>query len=69
MSQIEVVPILYRGPFDLDAIKALVDGQSAVAGANHIREGVVVVAVNQRHVRGLGRVQLKVISNKFLEAA
>lgn len=61
------VPILYHGPFDLEKIKSLVDGPSTVQGAKHLREGVVIRPVNERQVRGLGRLQLKIVSNQFLE--
>jgi hypothetical protein len=61
------VPMLYEGMFDLDQLKALADGPSQVNGAKSIREGIVIKAVPERHVRGLGRAQLKVVSNKFLE--
>lgn len=62
-----VVPTLYKGPFDLEKIKTVVDGPSTVPGAKHIREGVVIRADKERHVRGLGRLQLKLVSNMFLE--
>lgn len=35
--------------------------------ANIIREGVVIKTVPERHVRGVGRCQLKIVSNVFLE--
>ena len=61
------VPRLYKGSFDLEKIMELVDGQSTVSGANNIREGIVIKTVPERNVRGLGRAQLKIVSNKFLE--
>lgn len=61
------VPVLYSGPFDEAKIKELVDGQSTIPGAKNIREGVVVRPIAERHVTGLGRLQLKLVSNKFLE--
>lgn len=64
---IETVPILFEGPFDAAVFKALADGQSTVSGAKNIREGVVAVPAVPRHVVGLGRLQLKVVSNAFLE--
>lgn len=64
---IEVVPILYSGPFDLDKIKALAEGPSTVSGAQNIREGIVIEPLPERRVPGLGRVQLKLVSNTFLE--
>ena len=62
-----VVPILYVGPFDEGVIRKLADGPSQVPGAQHIREGCVIRAVPGRHVTGLGRLQLKIVSNEFLE--
>ena len=67
ISPDKMVPHLFAGSFDLNQIKPLVDGQSQVPGANHIREGCVIRALNDRPVRGLGRAQLKLVSNKFLE--
>lgn len=64
---LETVPVLYVGPFDAALIHKLVDGPSTVPGAQNIREGVVVRAVNDRREYGLGRVQLKIVSNAFLE--
>jgi len=63
----EWVPILYRGPFDLEKILSLVDGPSMVHGAKHMREGIVIRPIVEREARNLGRVQLKIVSNKFLE--
>ena len=62
-----VVPFLYDGPFDLEEIKTLVDGPSTVPGAKNIREGVVIKSDPERHVRGVGRAQLKIVSLEFLE--
>ena len=60
------MPVLYIGPWG-ENVMQLADGNSTVPGAKHIREGVVVVAVPERRVPGLGRVQLKIVSNAFLE--
>jgi hypothetical protein len=43
-----------------------VDGKSAVDGKT-MREGFVIRPVKERHVRGLRRLILKVVSNSFLE--
>lgn len=67
LNTIETVPVLYEGPFDAELIKKLVDGPSTVSGAKNIREGVVVLPLKPRHVPGLGRLQLKIVSNAFLE--
>jgi len=61
------VPVLYQGPYNAEEIKGTVDGESTVPGARHIREGVVVRPVPERYVTGLGRLHLKLVSNKFLE--
>ena len=63
-----ITPVLYIGPYDLEKIKAeFVDGQSMVKDATNIREGVVITPLTERHVRGLGRLQLKLVSNAYLE--
>lgn len=61
------VPVLYEGPFLPAKILPLVDGPSTVHGAKHIREGLVIKTTTEQHVRGLGRAQLKVVSNAFLD--
>jgi RNA ligase len=62
-----LVPVIYEGPYDPDKMKELAEGPSRVSGAKHIREGIVISAVEERHVRGVGRAQLKLKSLKFLE--
>jgi hypothetical protein len=52
--------------FNMDEIKALVEGPSTVPNAKHIREGIVISSATERTVRGLGRAQLKLKSNAFL---
>ena len=61
-----VAPLVYRGPFDFDALVALSDGQSLIPRANHIREGIVVRPVKDRRDDHLGRVHLKLVSNNFI---
>jgi tRNA-binding EMAP/Myf-like protein len=60
-------PVVLEGPYDPEVYKAAADGQSLVPGANHIREGIVILPAVEREARNLGRVQLKIVSNKFLE--
>ena len=63
------VPLLYVGPYSREQMQNLVDGQSTVPGAGHAREGIVIKTnLNYRHVRGIGRLQLKLVSNAFLKA-
>jgi hypothetical protein len=61
------VPVLYRGPFNLEKIKEFVDGPSTVIGANHVKEGIVIGPVRERIVHNLGRLKLKIVSNLFYE--
>lgn len=63
------VPVLYCGAFDETKIKTYVDGASNVRMSNHIREGIVIKSVVEKEIRGLGRAQLKIVSNKYLEKA
>lgn len=62
-------PVVYRGPYDREKIKALADGPSLIPGASHIREGVVVKPVIERRVPELGRLCLKLVSDQYLERA
>ncbi len=61
------VPLLYSGPFDIEKIKELAEGDSSWLGAKHRREGVVVLPSEERTDAELGRVQLKLVSNRHLE--
>jgi RNA ligase (TIGR02306 family) len=61
------VPVLYCGPFDEKIARTLAEGKSQVTGANHIREGCVIRGIENKHIRGLGRPMLKIVSNTFLE--
>jgi RNA ligase (TIGR02306 family) len=62
-----MVPLLYYGPYNFEKISKLVDGTSIAAGGKHIREGVVIRTAREVSQRGLGRTQLKIVSNTFLE--
>ncbi len=67
--KISRVPVLYRGPFDREKIREVTDGMETISGKSlHIREGVVVRACieNDRAIRGLGRLQVKSISDAYL---
>jgi hypothetical protein len=67
-SGLNRVPVLYEGPWSKDLIARFVDGPSTVPHAANAREGIVITAaMSSRTERGLGRVQVKVVSNKFLE--
>lgn len=61
------VPVFYVGPYSEEWVKQYVDGPSTVRGAKHAREGVVIRSVKERTYYNLGRTQLKIVSNAFLE--
>ena len=63
-------PVIYKGPFLPASVLPLADGittTTSTVPAPHIREGIVIRPVEEREARNLGRVQLKVVSNAFLE--
>jgi RNA ligase (TIGR02306 family) len=74
-SHIEMVPLLYRGPFSWDVLNEHTTGptvmcDAAKAGTFTGREGIVVKPVKERFSRelpGSGRVALKSISVDYLE--
>ena len=59
------VPLLYSGPFVIEKIKELAEGDSSWPGAAHIREGVVILPDVERTDSELGRVQLKLVSDRY----
>lgn len=61
------VPLLYSGPYDIEKIKKLAEEYSSWAGTSHMREGVVVLPHEERTNSEIGRVQLKIVSNRYLE--
>ena len=63
------VPLLYEGPYDEGQVQALAEGPSTIAGAKHLREGCVLKPVAERTDPEIGRVQLKIVSNAYLEKA
>lgn len=65
--EVPCVPLLYAGPFDIEKIKGLAEGDSSWPGANHLREGIVILPDCERTDSELGRVQLKIVSNRYLE--
>lgn len=66
-APLEMVPVLYTGPFSKEIALQYVDGPSTVLNATHIREGIVIKAVNENGRTGRGRKQLKIVSNAFLD--
>jgi hypothetical protein len=66
-QSIDMVPLLYHGGYDKALIDILVDGSTTVKGASHIREGIVIKTTKTDYRRGVGRAQLKLVSNAFLD--
>jgi len=70
LFDVETVPLLYRGPFNAQAVLELRDGKSTVPGASHVREGCVVTAEPEARVvdedGSTYRKILKYISDEYL---
>lgn len=65
--EIEMVPILYRGPFYKFEMERWTNGKEVVSGGEaHIREGIVITPVIEREDPELGRVKLKSVSEDYL---
>lgn len=62
---VETVPVLYRGPFTLETVRAFSEGNTTL-GDVHIREGVVVKPIVERTHPKTGRVVLKYIGDQYL---
>lgn len=62
----DVVPELYRGPFNKEAAKELTKGDSVFVPSQKVREGVVIKSVKEQET-AIGRKLLKLISEKYLE--
>ena len=71
-AQLPWVPVVYRGPWIESDVFALADGDSIVAFRNNVkqlREGIVVKPVKERRNDHIGRTQVKIVSNQYLEHA
>jgi hypothetical protein len=66
---LETVAEIYRGPWDKEAIIALAEADDPIAtavGKTQIQEGVVVKPIKETTHPKLGRLVLKIISNRYL---
>lgn len=64
---VEMVPLLYRGPFSREVMYQHTDGMETVSGKQlHIREGVVVTPTDERYDMQIGRVILKSVSATYV---
>jgi RNA ligase (TIGR02306 family) len=64
---IPAVPIIDSIHYSFNDIGKYVSGPSMVNGATHIREGIVVTPFIETYHRKVGRLQLKFVSNEYLE--
>lgn len=62
---VPVVPELYRGPWSPELI-SLSEGKTTIAGASHVREGIVIKPVVERNDPHFGRVILKLAGEGYL---
>ena len=60
-----LVPTIYRGPYDPEAVEKMAEGQSLIA--SNIREGCVIKPTDGRVHDKLGRVCLKLVGNGYYE--
>ena len=60
------VPVLYRGPFDLERMYELAEGTTVLGGGCHVREGVVIKPVEERWDQQIGRVFVKLVGEGYL---
>lgn len=66
---VPVAPLLYVGPFDRETAAHLAEQDSEVVGAgSHMKEGVVITPTHERRDENIGRVSLKLISNRYWES-
>lgn len=64
---VETVPVLATIPFDLVEVKRASEGKTQLMEQDaHIREGVVVRPIHERHDPRVGRVILKYVSDSYL---
>lgn len=67
--ELNLAPLVYEGPWNVEVVAAFRNGPSLVPGADHTREGVVVRPVVERTHPRLGRVVLKVVGEDYKCAA
>lgn len=67
-GELPLVPRLFEGPYELDAVLELAGGRETVSGrAVHLREGVVIRPVTERHSPVVGgRAIAKAVSPAYL---
>lgn len=63
------VPVLATGPISIKLLDMILEEDSAIPSApdGHMREGVIITPAKERHDPEIGRVSLKLISNRYWE--
>jgi RNA ligase (TIGR02306 family) len=62
-----MVPEIYAGPFDYDALATLAEGPTVAGGGGHIREGLVIRPTVERWSQSLGgRAIAKMVGESYL---
>lgn len=67
--EVPTVPVIDICPFDMDRMKKLAIGPSLLAqkkGANHLREGIVIVSAEERSEFKTSRAILKMLNPEYL---
>lgn len=62
---VEMMPEVYRGPYDIETIRKLAEGKTQIGG-DHIKEGLVVKSLSDRVDSRLGRLCFKYVSDTFI---
>lgn len=65
LYKIEMVPLIYHGPYSKDKLLEITSGNDIISGTN-IREGVVILPIVERYHDDVGRVVLKSVSEQYL---
>lgn len=64
---IDMVPVLYVGPFCQAVVDDFTNGKETISGSEaNIREGIVIIPTLERREDELGRVMLKSVSDAYL---
>jgi len=63
---VDIVPVLYRGPFSMSEVMKFSDSKSQIVGSDNIMEGVVIKPVIERFDAKIGRVILKYVFDQYL---
>lgn len=63
---IPICPIIYRGPFDIEKLKVLVEQDSPLC-KGQASEGIVIVTEKEKWNHRLGRCKAKIVSCRYFE--